>query len=513
MTENTDGRGKLPPGWAWARLGEICSINPPTDVSHVPSDAAVTFVPMAAVEELTGKMDSSHRRPLREVTKGFVKFATGDVIFAKITPCMENGKIAIVPELPYGIGYGSTEFHVIRPQQGIYSAYVFYFVLQEWFRADARRHMTGAVGQQRVPVDYLRNAWVPVAPTAEQQRIVARIDELFGEIEAGEQELGKAREGLAAYRRAILKAAVTGELTREWREKNPPNETGADLLARILVERRAARESSSTKLTMNDEALGASARKKRYQEPEPLNTADLPKLPPGWTWANVDQLCWFMQYGSSAKCTSEPSGVPVLRMGNIQDGQIDYDNLKYLPEDHPEFPDLLLDAGDVLFNRTNSAELVGKTAVYDGRKKLCSFASYLIRLKLTGVMPEYFSYVLNSSYGREWIAKNKSQQVGQANVSGGKLKKLCVPVPPKAEQQEIVRKVEELLGAANDLETNNSIWVDSVRLRESILAAAFSGKLVPQDPADEPAAALLQRLKASPDRQQTPRSQRRSKAA
>lgn len=511
--ESRDGRGDLPPGWAWARLDDLGYWNG----GGTPSKQVSSFwengsIPWASPKDMKTDYVGAETDRITDtaVASSAVKLVkAGSVLCVVRSGILRHTFPVAIAECDVTL---NQDMRALTPHEGINGRYLQFFLRSQSQRI-LRECAKDGTTVSSIDGRRLGQLRVPLAPAAEQKRIVSRIEELFGEIEAGEQELEKAREGLAAYRRAILKAAVTGELTREWREKNPPNETGADLLARILVERRAAWESSSTKLTMNDEALGASARKKRYQEPEPLNTADLPKLPPGWTWANVDQLCWFMQYGSSAKCTSEPSGVPVLRMGNIQDGQIDYDNLKYLPEDHPEFPDLLLDAGDVLFNRTNSAELVGKTAVYDGRKKLCSFASYLIRLKLTGVMPEYFSYVLNSSYGREWIAKNKSQQVGQANVSGGKLKKLCIPVPPKAEQQEIVRKVEELLGAANDLETNNSIWVDSVRLRESILAAAFSGKLVPQDPADEPAAALLQRLKASPDRQQTPRSQRRSKAA
>jgi type I restriction enzyme S subunit len=202
-----------------------------------------------------------------------------------------------------------------------------------------------------------------------------------------------------------------------------------------------------------------------------------------------------MQYGSSAKCSTNADGVPVLRMVNLQAGVVDYTRLKYLPGDHVEFPELFLTNGDVLFNRTNSAELVGKTAVYDGKRAPCSFASYLIRLKLVGLLPEYFAYYLNSAYGRAWIIANKTQQVGHANVSGGKLKGLCIPVPPEAEQREIVRRTEESVATAAILEGDETIWSGQTNLRQSILAAAFSGKLVPQNSSDEPAAELLSRLR------------------
>ena len=320
---------------------------------------------------------------------------------------------------------------------------------------------------------------------------------LFGEIEAGEQQLEKAREGLETYRRAVLKAAISGELTQDWRERNPPNESGANHLVRILRERHAIWQ--KVKLTDAMTNNGTSKRRVanlKYDDPEASNVSDLPDLPRGWVWATVDQVCWLMQYGSSAKCSTEDDGVPVLRMANIQAGLIDYTRLKHLPWDHHEFPQLFLANGDVLFNRTNSAELVGKTAVYDGACMPCSFASYLIRLRLVGIMPEYFAYYLNSAYGRAWIVANKTQQVGQANVSGGKLKRMCIPVPPEVEQREIVRRAEASFAAATILDNDETIWSGSISLRQSILTSAFSGKLVPQDPNDEPATELLARLRA-----------------
>ncbi|MDE2229382.1 MAG: restriction endonuclease subunit S [Alphaproteobacteria bacterium] len=488
----------LPSGWAWTHIEEICDVNPQTNIDNVPSTSRVAFVPMAAVGELSGQINVEARRPLSAVAKGFTRFLTGDVIFAKITPCMENGKIAIVPAVPFAIAFGSTEFHVLRPRQGVDSRYVFYYLIQDRFRSDARRSMTGAVGQQRVPTSFVKLAPMPIAPTRNQKRIVAKIDELFGEIEAGEQELEKAREGLEAYRRSLLKAAVTGELTRDWRAKNPQKETGADFLTRILDARHAAWEKREiAKLEAKGQKPKDDAWKRRYVQPQQPDTSGLPELPQGWVWASVDQIAYLIQYGSSEKCGADHPGVPVLRMANLQDGELDYSNLKYLPRNHPEFPDLLLEGGDVVFNRTNSAELVGKTAVYDGAISPCSFASYLIRLKLCGVRPKYFSYFLNSVFGRAWVRSVKSQQVGQANVSGGKLKSLCVPIPPEREQDEIIRAVENGFEAAQEIFRNESTWGMIERFRQSILTTAFSGQLVPQDPSDEPASVLLERLRAA----------------
>ena len=170
-------------------------------------------------------------------------------------------------------------------------------------------------------------------------------------------------------------------------------------------------------------------------------------VPPSWRWVSVDQVVAQVQYGSSAKTSDDADGVPVLRMGNIQRGELDWTDLKFLPTKHSEFPNLLLEVGDILFNRTNSFELVGKTAVCRVLDRPASFASYLIRLKPSGILPELLSTYLNSPIGRSWVERVASQQVGQANVNGSKLRALGIPLPPFEEQVEMVRRLNVLARA------------------------------------------------------------------
>ena len=204
-------------------------------------------------------------------------------------------------------------------------------------------------------------------------------------------------------------------------------------------------------------------------------------MPETWITVTVGDLATEVRYGSSAKTSSDPRGVPVLRMGNLVEGKLDLGNLKYLPSDHGEFPDLFLEPGDVLFNRTNSAELVGKTAVYRGIPSPCSFASYLIRVRLEGAMSEWLSYYLNSPFGRSQINAVVSQQVGQANVNGTKLRAFQFTLPPLAEQRRIVAKIEELF---SELDAGEESLRRARRqlgvYRQSLLKQAFEGKLTEQ---------------------------------
>lgn len=164
-------------GWPAVPLGEVCAINPRADRKHVlDGGAAISFVPMAAVDERLGEIAIREERPLAEVSKGFTSFRDGDVLFAKITPCMENGKAALARNLVNGVGRGSTEFFVLRPGPRVVGEYIYHFVRRPIFRREAKRNFTGTAGQQRVPRAFMENALVPLPPLEEQRRIAGVLD-------------------------------------------------------------------------------------------------------------------------------------------------------------------------------------------------------------------------------------------------------------------------------------------------------------------------------------------------
>jgi type I restriction enzyme, S subunit len=479
-----EGPWALPEGWVWTRTDAIAVVNPSTNFDTLDPAAEVPFIPMAAVAEESGKIDLSARRPIRDVAKGYVRFMEGDVIFAKITPCMENGKVAPVVGLPGERAAGSTEFHVLRPV-ATDQRYLWYWLVGRGFRGRAKRNMSGSAGQLRVPVDWLREADFPLAPLAEQRRIVARVDALFAEIAEGEAALAAARKGLDTFRRALLKAAVTGELTKDWRATNLISRTGRDLLACIAKER-----------------ANQSGRARRVAGPAPLDTSILPQLPGGWGWATLGGIAESVRNGTSAAPRAASNQHEILRISAVRPLRIDEAQIRFLDDDQAKAAaTATVEAGDLLFTRYNgSAELVGVGAIYRGPKRF--YPDKIIRVRLESalsVLAEFVELAVNTGAGRKHVAANIKTTAGQQGLSGESLKATPIPIPPPAESAEILRRVSDALSAAADtLALLDAESTDGARLKQSILKAAFEGRLVPQDPADEPASAVLARLAANP---------------
>lgn len=190
----------LPDGWEWVTLDDACKINPRKPRINRQDSELTSFLPMANVDENEGKITMLETRPYQEVARGFTYFEENDVLFAKITPCMENGKCAIAYNLIDNLGFGSTEFHVLRPEPKILPEWIFYYIRRLNFRNEAKNHFRGAVGQQRVPKDFIQSYSIPIPypnnPKLSldiQQRIVARIESLFEEIKRNRLLLEKMR--------------------------------------------------------------------------------------------------------------------------------------------------------------------------------------------------------------------------------------------------------------------------------------------------------------------------------
>jgi type I restriction enzyme S subunit len=208
-----DSKRPLPKGWRWVRLGEVCEINPRRPAGLKFSDVKPTsFVPMSAVDDRQGIIARPEIRPYVQVRKGYTYFAEGDVLFAKITPCMQNGKHAIARGLTSGTGFGSTEFHVIRPGPEIAAEWVWHYVRQPRVLTDATRYFTGAVGQQRVPAEFLARLTIPLPPLSEQKRIAAILKEQLAAVARARAAAEARLDAINALPAALLCRAFNGEL-------------------------------------------------------------------------------------------------------------------------------------------------------------------------------------------------------------------------------------------------------------------------------------------------------------
>lgn len=217
-TPNSQTNNKpLPDGWRGARLGDVCEINPSRKgKTDYDDDMPVTFAPMSSVDDVVGALVAPIEKPFSEVKKGYTWFINGDVLWAKITPCMENGKAFIARDLINDVGFGSTEFHVLRPTEQVVSEWIWFYVRQESFRHLAAQHFTGAVGQQRVPESFLQDQLIPLPPLPEQRRIAARLNDILAEIARARAAAHDALAAANAIPNALLRAVFESVEAKSW---------------------------------------------------------------------------------------------------------------------------------------------------------------------------------------------------------------------------------------------------------------------------------------------------------
>jgi type I restriction enzyme S subunit len=373
-------------------------------------------------------------------------------------------RVQPIAQIATGQFWVNNHAHVVASTNDISLKFLQYFMNGNSLNGAIR-----GTAQPKLTQADLNGLSVPVPPTAEQDRIVAAIEEQFSRLDAGAAALQRVQKNLKRMRTSVLQAAVTGRLAL--RSDDP---TAA---IRLVKQLRHEADAGGKRKT----ALPA--------------IQDLDSVPDTWQVVALADMAQSIDYGTSEKTHTDAKGIPILRMGNLGWGTITYDDLKFLPRERLDLR-LVLRNGDLLFNRTNSAELVGKTAVFRGYPRDISFASYLIRVRpLPSANMEWANIVLNSPLGRKYVASVRNQQVGQANVNGSKLASAPIPLPSTEEQSRIIAECERLLSVIDMLEKLAATAIDrGERLRSSVLSTAFTGDLVAQDPTDEPASELLDRI-------------------
>ncbi len=384
----------------------------------------------------------------------------------------------------------------IRPNPSISTKYVLYAFRR--FVSELRSKETGTTFGA-ISGDTVRDFSFPLAPANEAVRIAEVLDELLSDLDAGITALERARAKLEKYRASVLKAAVGGALTEQWRTKITNVEPASGLLKRILVERRRRWEEGELRRFKDKGQAPPKNWSARYKEPVAPDNANLPGLPDGWCWASLDQLSEIaggVTKGQKFRTTDNTRMVPYLRVANVQRGYLDLGEIKTIRALESDIQALRLKPGDVLFNEGGDRDKLGRGWIWEGQIDECIHQNHVFRARLFSheIQEKLVSWSGNS-YGQRWFMREGRQSVNLASINMTILRSFPVPLPPSEEQEVIVDAVEDQFSVLDHVEKDLEIKLKSTdALRESILLDAFAGRLVPQDPSDEPASELLKRI-------------------
>jgi len=474
-------RSEVPEGWVSLTIQDVCDINPPKPKKgDIPDETPVTFVPMPAVDAERGEISSPEIRPFSEVRSGFTAFRDGDVIMAKITPCMENGKAAIAGGLVSGLGFGSTEFFVLRSNDSILPQYLFHYIRQVSFRELAESNMTGSVGQKRVPKEFIVNAAIPLPPLAEQHRIVAAIEALFARLDAANARLERVPGILKQFRQAVLAAACDGRLTEDWRQTNVVFECEADYLA-------------ASRAVLNNEELSP-AFSHTVQKDLPsmwkhVTFGSLGDWKSGATPSKSNPNFWISGQIPWVSPKDMKTEAITDSIDHITTEAVEKTNLHILPKDS-----LIFVVRGMILARDFPVALTEHevTINQDMRALIPSGCVY----------PRYLLQALQNQ-AHHILRAVRSSTHGTKRLESPTLKTWPIALPPLPEQNEIVRRVDALFALADKIEAEvAAAHAKTETMRQSILAQAFSGRLVPTEAElaqregreYEPASVLLERI-------------------
>ena len=397
----------------------------------------------------------------------------------------------------------------ISPSKYTVTEYLFYYL-----RNIRKKLIDSAKGgaQPNISQDIVRNISLPLAPLPEQQRIVAKLEELFSDLDAATSALERVHANLKRYRASVLKSAVEGKLTAEWRAlrlrsreaPNPPGESGVQLLERILKERRGKWEETQLAKFKAQGKTPAKDWQKKYPEPVRPDTTKLPELPDGWVWASLDQISDItggVTKGHKYKAGQKLVEVPYLRVANVQRGYLDLDEIKTISVTPEDVKERTLQVGDILFNEGGDRDKLGRGWVWEGQIDSCIHQNHVFRARLitSDMQPRIVSHHGNT-FGKLWFMRAGTQSVNLASINMTVLRSFPVPIAPKEEQTAIITEIDTMVSIVDgDLKIVEKRLASAKIMRQAILKEAFEGKLVPQDPNDEPASELLKRIRAEQD--------------
>ena len=416
----------LPSNWAWAKLEDVFDINPKVESK---SDANAAFVPMERISAGFCREFSFEEQVWEVASKNHTKFKDGDVAFAKISPCFENRKSFIAEGLPNGIGGGTTELVVLR-QPLLFEKYTYLLITDQRFIRAGSDSYKGIVGQQRIKADAYKNYLVPVAPLEEQHRIVEKVNEIFGVIDSLDFLQDKYFHDAGLLKNKLINASIQGKLTEQLLEDDIAERLYSDIQGekdKLIKEKKIKKEKALIEIS---------------EEEIPFD------IPDNWKWVRLGDICSKISSGNTPAGGSKggayvTEGFCFFREQNIYNDGIHNEGMVYITEELLSTrPNSTVLPGDILLNITGGS--IGRCALIPDDFSKGSINQHILIIRV--IDPRIRFYVhkcLCSPYYQKLITGNV---VGDKDgFSAGRCKNTLIPLPPLAEQERIVDKIEGLL--------------------------------------------------------------------
>jgi len=502
---------KLPKGWSTATLEDVAVWSSGGTPSRSNPSYYTGAIPWFKTGELGPQVlleSEEHISKVAVESSSAKIFPKGSVALAMYGATI--GKVSI-----FGIDAATNQACAVGIPNATTAEFLYYFLVsQEKAFANA-----GKGGAQPNISQGIVKAWpLLLTPHAEQIRIITKVEELLSDLDAGVAELKAAQKKLHQYRRSLLKAAMEGALTASWREAqraaNTALETSAQLMERIHRERRARWEEKQVAKFKEQGKNPPKDWQKKYPHPVAPGTIDLPALPDGWAWASVDQLSPDDLANGRSVPTAD-AGAKVLRLTAIKNGMVNLQEYKLGSWSEEDAKPFAVTKGDLLIVRGNgSLHLVGRAGLVENIEEQVAYPDTMIRLRVVEsvVSPAWIRLVWDSHVVRSHLERRARTSAGIYKIAQPDIVSAVVPIPSLSEQAQIgealALQVAQIAATQKALETSLK---QSAAQRQNILRAAFAGELVPQDPDDEPASVLLERIRSERAAQAATKTPRRRK--